>query len=145
MNLSPHFTLEEFTFSPEALRKGLDNTPDGEAIENLKRTADGLEEVRARLGYPIYITSGFRSLRVNASVGGSSTSQHMKGEACDFICPGFGTPQEICRAIRDSEIEFDQLIYEGGWVHISFSDSPRRSILTAHFSNGRATYSQGVA
>ncbi len=62
-------------------------------------------------------------------------SQHMGGEACDFVAPRFGTPYEICKAIEASDLRFDQLIYEGGangWVHVSFIDynTPRRSVLT---------------
>ena len=145
MNLSEHFTLAEFVQSDIAVRKGLDNTPDADTLEVLKVTAAGLEEVRELLGKPIHVNSGYRSLKVNSAVGGSGTSQHCKGEAVDFIAPQYGTPQEVCRAILDSTIEFDQLIYEGAWVHISFTDKPRHSVMTAHFGNGKTTYTQGVA
>ena len=151
MQLSPNFSLAEFITSETAARLGLSNEPDAEIIETLKATAARLEEVRSLLGCPIIILSGFRSVKVNSAVGGSSNSQHCLGEAVDFIAPQFGTPQEVCRAILDSTIEFDQLIAEGidnangGWCHIAFSDNPRRSVLTAHFHNGKAVYSQGVA
>ena len=145
MKLSEHFSLEEFTASETAARKGLDNTPDAEIIEVLKTTAARMEEVRSLLSVPITVLSGFRSVKVNSAVGGSATSQHCKGEAVDFIAPGFGTPQEVCRAILDSTIDFDQIIAEGTWTHISFSDDPRSSILTAHFGNGKTTYTNGIA
>ena len=145
MKLSEHFSLEEFTASETAARKGLDNTPDAEIIEVLKTTAARMEEVRSLLSVPITVLSGFRSVKVNSAVGGSATSQHCKGEAVDFIAPGFGTPQEVCRAILDSTIDFDQLILEGSWTHISFSDDPRSSILTARFSNGKTTYTNGIS
>lgn len=59
-------------------------------------------------------------------------SQHMFGEADDFIAPGFGSPLMVCQAIADSNFLFDQLIYEGTWAHISFvaDRKPRRSVLT---------------
>lgn len=145
MQLTEHFSIEEFTTSETATRRGLDNTPDADTIEALRSTARGMEEVRALLSVPITILSGFRSVKVNSAVGGSQTSQHCKGEAVDFIAPRFGNPQEVCRAILDSTIEFDQLIYEGTWTHISFSDGPRHSTLTAHFGNGKTTYSNGIA
>jgi len=131
MNLSPHFTLAEFTTSQEAARRGIDNTPPATVIERLKRTAQGLEAVRVRLGCaPIIINSGYRCLELNAAIGGSKTSQHMTGEAADIICPRFGVPVEIAAALRDSGIEYDQLILEfGRWVHISFSDKPRHQAL----------------
>lgn len=145
MKLTEHFTLDELTRSDTAVRKGLDNTPPPEVAQRLLLTAVGLELVRELLGAPILITSGYRSPKVNSAIGGSPNSQHCKGEAVDFIAPGFGTPKTICLAILDSDIAFDQLIEEGGWVHISFSDHPRRSILTAHFKGGRVTYTEGIA
>lgn len=45
-----------------------------------------LEPVRARWGV-VNITSGKRSSDKNALVGGVGTSQHLLGEACDFVCP----------------------------------------------------------
>ncbi len=146
MILSAHFTLEELTRSDLAMRKGLDNTPNATIVENLKQTALGLERVRELLGnVPMHISSGYRSPNVNAALGGSKTSQHMTGEAADFEAPAFGTPREVCKEIAASDIPFDQLIFEGSWAHISFAYPPRRSILTAHFSNGKATYTQGIA
>ena len=141
MNLTPHFTLEEMTFSLEAIRKGLDNTPTPTILENLKMTAFNMEKVRELLGKPIHVTSGFRSPAVNVAVGGTLKSHHCQGYAVDFVCTGFGTPLEICRAIMKSDIKYDQLIYEGTWVHLSFAPSMRRENLNAHFKNGKAIYS----
>lgn len=135
MMLSPHFALAEFCVSDTAARRGIDNTPPGHVIQALERTALGLEAVRVRLGTaPITITSGYRSLPLNRLIGSRDSSQHVMGEAADFICPRFGTPAEIVAAVRDSGIPFDQLILEyarngGGWVHMSFTDRPRRMAL----------------
>jgi zinc D-Ala-D-Ala carboxypeptidase len=131
MNLSAHFTLAEFTDSQTAARQGIDNTPPADVVERLKRTAQGLEAVRVRLGCaPIVISSGYRSPALNAAIGGSKNSQHMTGEAADFTCPRFGSPTEVAAALKDSGIEYDQLILEfGRWVHISFSDKPRHHAL----------------
>lgn len=131
MNLSPHFTLAEFTVSDTAARKGIDNTPPDSVMPALRRTAQGLEAVRVRLGMaPITVTSGYRSLALNRAIGSKDTSQHTKGEAADFICPRFGSPSDVTYALSDSGIEFDQLILEfGRWVHISFTDKPRHMVL----------------
>lgn len=145
MNLSKHFTLAELTHSDMAARRGIDNTPTGHALENLKRLAATLEEIRQLLGVPVVVSSGYRSPSVNKAVGGSTVSAHCDGLAADFIAPGFGTPQEVARAIRDSGIKFDQLIFEGTWVHVSVSPKMRRQVLTAHFNGGPATYTTGIA
>lgn len=147
MNLSAHFTLEELTASDYATRKGIDNTPTTEALSNLHLLSSGLERVRYILDSPMHINSGYRCPKLNSALGGSSKSQHMEGLAADFTAPSFGTPKEICEAIADHEdfIAFDQLIYEGTWVHVSFSDQPRGSILTAHFGNGVTNYTKGLS
>lgn len=143
--LSENFTLEELTASQTAARRGINNTPTGAALAALTNTAKQMELVRALLNAPIHVSSGYRSLALNKAIGGSSTSAHCRGEAVDFTATAFGTPKEICKAIIKSGIVFDQLIFEGAWVHIAFDATPRRSVLTAHFGNGATTYTQGVA
>lgn len=130
MNLSPHFTLAELTVSETAARRGMDNDPPPEVIERLKHTALGLEAVRIRLGTPIIVSSGYRSPELNVAVGGSKNSDHTRGDAADFICPGFGAPSTIVSVLKDSGIQFDQLIEEfGRWVHISFGPRMRGQVL----------------
>lgn len=147
MNLSENFSLEEMTTSQTALRRGLNNTPSDSVRAVLKRTADQMEQVRSLLGVPIHVSSAYRSGSVNRAIGGSTTSQHCKGEAVDFTAPSFGSPREVARAIAASGIEFDQLIFEGTWVHISFADRRpmRKQKLTATFSGKGTTYSVGIA
>ncbi|MDP1873625.1 D-Ala-D-Ala carboxypeptidase family metallohydrolase [Phenylobacterium sp.] len=137
MKLSANFHLDEFVTSQTAARRGIDNTPPAPVLIRLKNTAKGLEKVRAVLGKPILISSGYRSPALNKAVGGSATSDHMNGDAADFISPGFGTPIAICRAIVAAGIKFDQLIEEGTWVHISFGPRMRGQILTMR--NGKYT------
>jgi hypothetical protein len=133
MQLSPNFSLSELVYSETAEISGIDNTPPPEIVENLKRLAAGLEAVRALLGAPLEISSGFRCAALNQAVGGSSTSQHVQGLAADFACPAFGSPLEVARAIQQSGIAFDQCILEyGRWVHLSFSDVPRGRMLTIY-------------
>lgn len=133
MKLTEHFTLAELTRSGAAAQHRLNNTPNNEELANLRRLARTLEAVRALLGHrPIVITSGFRSGAVNRAVGGVSTSAHRLGLAADFVCPTFGTPLEVCRAIAVSRIRFDQIIHEQSrWIHLGLSDMPaRRQLLT---------------
>ena len=141
MNLSPHFTLAEMTVSDVAARRGLPNMPPDDILPALTRTAQGLEAVRAVLGKPIIVTSGYRSPAVNRLVGGQPSSQHMKGEAADFICPGYGSPAEIVAALVKSAVQYDQCILEfGRWVHISFAPAFRRMALIID-ANGTRPYS----
>lgn len=130
MLLSPHFSLEEMSFTQH---RALDNRPPEGAIGHLKITAAGLEQVRTLLGgRPIHINSGYRSAAVNAAVGGVANSAHLTGYAADFTCWEFGAPSVICETIAASDIEFDQLIQEGGWVHLSFDPRRRREVWTRH-------------
>ena len=119
MNLTEHFTLEELTASEIGARKGLDNTPNPVAQKNLVRLANFLEEVRKVLGKPITINSAYRGPEVNAAVGGTKNSQHMLGCAADIKVPGMN-PDQVCRAIIQSDLQYDQLIREfDSWTHIS--------------------------
>jgi len=147
MNLSPHFTLSELIRSDIALRRGLDNTPPESLMENAHELAAGLERIRHILGRPLLISSGYRAQRVNTLVGGSSGSQHCQFQAADFTAPAWGDPLDVARMLRDEwdAIRFDQLIYEGNWVHVSFAPQPRQSILTAKFDHGRVSYERGIA
>jgi putative chitinase len=146
--ITPHFTLEEFTKSDTALRVGIKNEPSPNILANIALTADGLEKVRAILGKPIFITSGYRSPTLNRFIGGSVNSAHCLGYAVDFKCPQFGNPDLIVRTLKDSGLKYDQLICEGGligWVHISFDPRMRQQTLNALFDNkGKATYREFV-
>lgn len=145
--LSAHFTLEELIESDYAIRHGIDNIPNADVCASLELLAAGLERVRTVLAVPLYITSGYRCPKLNSALGGSVNSQHMTGLAADFKAPAYGEPREIAQAILDHEdfIGFDQLIHEGAWVHVSFSDRPRGDVLTAHWGGGSAVYSRGIA
>lgn len=145
MNLSEHFSLDELTASQTALRKGIDNTPPPVVTEKLRMLAATLEQVRKLLGNnPIHISSGYRCLALNRAIGSGNLSAHVLGYAVDFTCPSFGAPKEVANKIAESPIRFDQLIYEGTWVHLSIDPRNRRELLTAHFKNGKVTYSKGI-
>lgn len=148
IQLSPNFWLSEFTDSATAVRLGVENAPDPLASANLFQTAALMEEVRKLLGgKPIIVTSGYRGAALNKAIGGSRVSDHLRGEACDFRCPAYGTPLQIAAAIAKSGIKFGQLIYEGTWVHISLPNRgiDNGQILTARFTEGgKAIYSMGL-
>lgn len=128
--LSPHFALEEMVISQTASRLNIDNTPSPAVIANLTTLAAALERVRAVLGQPMSIDSGYRSPMLNKAVGGVPGSAHITGYAADFICPAFGSPLDICRKLATAGIPFDQMIQEGTWVHFSVDPQMRGEILT---------------
>ena len=135
MQLSEHFSLEELIASDTAARFGIDNTPPESLMPNLRALAQGLELVRTALGnLPIHINSGYRGLALNTKIGGAKTSRHMEGLAADIICPKFGSPLEVCRAIVAAQVKPDQVIHEfGKWCHVSFAapgKAPRGELLT---------------
>lgn len=142
MQLTKNFTLSEFIESETAERKGVDNTPSELVINNLKIAAEGMQKIRDLLGQPIFISSGYRSPKLNKAIGGSATSAHCYGYAVDFKCPNFGTPYEVTKKIIASGLKFDQIIWEGTWVHVSFDPKMRNQKLTATFKNGKVTYSE---
>ena len=143
--LSTNFSLDEFTASQEATRHDIANKPNEKAVENLRMLAALLEQVRKLLGsHSIHISSGYRSIALNRHIGSNDTSAHIRGHAADFTCPSFGTPLAVAKEIAESNLKFDQLIYEGTWVHISCDPQNRRQLLTARFKGGKTLYTTGI-
>jgi zinc D-Ala-D-Ala carboxypeptidase len=117
MNLTENFTLEELCKTS----RPFNNTPNEEQINALRTLAENvLQPLRNLYGKPITVNSGFRSDKVNRSVGGSSTSQHLRGEAADIDCGGDN--RILYGLIRDN-LEYDQLIneYDYKWIHVSYT------------------------
>ena len=131
MNLTDHFTLEELTHTDH---RELDNTPNDAELENLKRLAEFLEDLKVILGgKPIMVNSAFRSKAVNDAVGSKDTSQHRIGCAADIRVPSM-TPDQVVKAVIASDLGFDQVIREfDRWTHISVPNqaggSPRKQAL----------------
>jgi hypothetical protein len=145
MQLTAHFTLEEFCHSQTADRLGLNNQPDALTVQHLMTTAHVLEQVRTLTQSPVVISSGFRAPLVNRACGGAPSSQHLTGHASDITAPGFGTPRKLMEAIYKAKIPYDQLILEyaslldpsRGWVHISFGERNRRQALVIDHAGTR--------
>jgi hypothetical protein len=140
MNLTEHFTLEELTHTDH---RQYDNTPNDKELENLKRLAEFLEEVKAALGgRPVMVNSAFRSKQVNDAVGSKDTSQHRIGCAVDIRVPKL-TPDEVVRIIISAGLPYDQVIREfNSWTHVSIPNTvdakPRNQALIIDKSGTRA-------
>lgn len=151
IQLSPHFTLPEFTASATARAHGIDNTPPPEAVENLRALCiHTLEPLREALKLPIVITSGYRCMELNTlMVQHTKKSQHINGQAADFYVAWNGPDDEqpphralLIKAFRqiilDEHIVFDQCIIYPSFIHVSYvrSGIPNRHKITRGFSNG---------
>ena len=133
-----YFTIKELTKSDTAERKGIMNVPLPEQKENLTTLVNNvLDPLREMYGKPIIVTSGFRSPLLNKAVGGSNTSQHLKGEAADIV-PRDKEDMMLLFNLAKELSDFDQLINEKpdkkgvpSWIHISYSSNKnRKQILT---------------
>tara|TARA_R100000700_G_C3123559_1_gene111582 strand:- start:19 stop:462 length:444 start_codon:yes stop_codon:yes gene_type:complete len=141
--------MKEATKSITALRLGIDNTPNGDALSNMKELAEKVfEPLRAWVGGAIKVNSFYRSPALNEAIGGSSRSQHCKGQAIDIDdVYGHKTNAEMFAFIKD-ELSFDQMIWEFGnednpdWVHVSYvsEEKNRNRILKAVRDDGKTKY-----
>ena len=148
MNISEHISMKEALRSNTAKRLGIDNMPDNDTLVTMQITAEHIfEPLRNKFNEPIYISSFYRSPELNKAIGGSSSSQHCKGEAIDIDdVYSKASNADFFNYIKD-KLEFDQLIWEFGddenpaWVHVSYSlGKNRMRILKAIKENGRTKY-----
>jgi len=123
--LSPHFALAEMVATSQralAARNAAEAVPYTASLRALCETL--LEPVRARFG-PVSIHSGFRCPALNAAIGGSKTSQHMRGEAADFHCVRASLEEVMRWIVQDSGLAYGQVIAEAHrpgpptWIHLS--------------------------
>ena len=147
--ISNHISYKEGVYSNTATRKGIDNIPDEDQLANMQLIADEIfEPLRIYVNGPIKINSFFRSIELNKAIGGSSKSQHCKGQAID-IDDTFGrmTNTEMYHFIKEN-LDFDQLIWEFGdednpaWVHVSYvsKEDNRNRCLLAYKENKKTKY-----
>ena len=152
MQLTDHFSTEQFSISPTAKRLGINNNIPDKLLPYAMYTAQNMEVVMRVLGgNKLNITSCFRGPLLNKAVKGSKSSAHRWALAVDFVCPGFGNTRKVCEALINAGMKFDQLIMEfpesstGGWVHIGFAvPKMRQQVLTATKRSGSTKYLQGL-
>lgn len=142
--ISEHISYDEATRSDAALKFGIGNNPNAAQLEAMKLVAEKVfEPARDFMGEPLIVTSFFRNKSVNKLIGGSATSQHLKGEAIDIKC---SENAKLFNFIKEN-LEFDQLIWEfgsafqPGWVHASYSQFGNRGeVLRAKSVKGKTIY-----
>lgn len=143
MQLSKNLSLAEVVRSESAKRRGINNMPTAEHLENLKELALNIfQPIRDHFKVPIHISSGYRSRILNNAVNGAAKSQHCLGQAIDIDVDGTSiTNKQVFDFIKDN-LEFDQLIneFDYSWVHVSFKKgSNKKQVLNAK-RNGIKTY-----
>lgn len=120
-----YFTIKELTKSSTAEANGIDNTPTQEVERNLTALVDNvLDGVRAIYGKPITVNSGYRCPELNKAVGGSATSDHVKGFAADITAGSKEENERLFNIIKHN-FHFSQLIDEKNfsWVHVSYNSN----------------------
>ena len=147
--ISKHISYKEGVHSITAIRKGIDNEPNEEQLANMKLVANNVfEPLRVFINGPIKVNSFFRSPDLNKAIGGSTKSQHCKGQAIDIDDTyGKATNAEMYWWIKEN-LDFDQMIWEFGnndnpdWVHVSYvsPDKNRNRCLKAYRDEGKTKY-----
>lgn len=148
--MDPRYPLEKLIHTNRAI----DNTPTESVLPNLSRLSDNVGKLEDLVGVRLSISSGYRCLELNRAVKSLDTSAHLKGNAID--CTGAGlTPLQLCARIIKRNglvlLGIDQLIYEGTWAHVGWSNgTPRRECRTrsvVRLPNGKVktTYPLGIS
>jgi len=132
-NISKYISYQEATTSQTAVRKGIKNEPgDNELLAMQLLGIRVFDVVREHFKTPLRVSSFYRSPELNSAIGGSSTSQHVKGQAIDIQGTGKVTNKMIFDYIKEN-LDFDQLIneYNYSWVHVSYvsKEKNRKQIL----------------
>lgn len=142
--VSVHISYKEATRSNTAIKNAISNEPDSIAWSKMQTlAAEVFEPVRLFYAHPIRVNSFYRSPELNAIIGGSTTSQHCKGEAIDIDAD---SDNHILFDWIIENLNFDQLIWEFGndnnpdWIHVSYSDNNRKQVLKAVRVNGKTKY-----
>ena len=128
--MSKNFSYREFEHSDTADRRGIVNViTDFKVRDSVKALVlDVLQPLRDALGEPMEVNSGYRCPELNRLVGGTSTSQHLKGEAADIASDN---PRALAQLAYDLGLPYDQMIVYPTFVHFShkLAGEQRRMVL----------------
>ena len=137
--MSKNFSYDEMVYSATAERLKLNNTPNEKEVAELQKlVTEILQPIRDKWGYPIIVTSGFRSEAVNKAVGGVKNSQHRLGQAADLKIGSKAQNKALFNFILDmvnkGEIKVGQLIDEYGysWIHVSLPREGKKNNQVLH-------------
>ena len=100
-DLTRNFNLSEFR-----CKDGTVVPP--EYLCNVRVLATNLQVIRAKIGQPLVIVSGYRTPEYNRTCGGATNSYHLSAQAADIRCGGL-SPVELQIVILD--------LIDGGYIH----------------------------
>lgn len=120
-----YFNIKEMTKSQTADLYHIDNTPTMEEVENLKKVMYILDIVRAYIGKPILVNSGYRCKKLNEMVGGVQNSMHTKGLAADFRTREKEDINTMLKFLRKNqkELKIIELIDYKTFIHMGVSET----------------------
>lgn len=124
-----YFTIAELCRSNTGEKLGIENVPNSFQKANMENLINHLlDPIRQMWGKPIIVNSGFRCVKLNKTVGGAKNSEHMSGCAADITTGNKADNKKMFDMIRNSSLEWRQLIDESGfsWVHISYNQSDNK-------------------
>lgn len=121
------FVLETYTNSATADRLKIDNSPDALSIRNLLHLHAVLAEINWNISkVPFDVSSAYRCELLNKAVKGAKNSAHLKGLACDLITYKASDLRQLYLDIKNSELNYDQLILYDTHIHISIDERLRK-------------------
>ena len=148
--LSPHLSVAEFLTTQQrdlvAEQWRLWNGTPALQDDGRRFAETVFEQVRAALGVPLHVNSGYRCPPLNLLVGGVPTSRHMLALAADVVpigLPLLEAMQKLAAAVRAGAVpDLDKAIIEcGSWIHVQGAPlgyAPKRLCLqtsdTTHFT-----------
>lgn len=108
--------------------KGKNRFPPSHLWNNIKNTARMLDQIRDRLGVPVYITSAYRAPAYNACIGGAAASQHMRFNALDWQAASgsLSTWNRVAHEVAATSGQFSGFIKDypaSNFMHIDTRDA----------------------
>lgn len=147
MRLTEHFTFDELTSTSHNELLEANRESAKAFMKQLKYVAGTLEEIRAVLGVPLRVTSGFRNNALNKAVGGSPTSGHTKGLCADIIPLGIDVVEaqkkiiankDKCPSLKKCILE---MVKGSEWLHVEAKTEANQPTQFFATTNGK-TYSE---